>query len=267
MTLPPASATTTAVVTGSSSGIGTDLARVLAGRGYGVTLVARRVDRLEALAEELRRSHGVRVEVVAGDLADPSARAALVEAVAARGLTVDILCNNAGLGVGGDVADSSSDRLVGMVRTNVEAVVDLTARWLPGMVERRRGAILNVASTAAFQPLPGTTTYAATKAFVLSFSEGLAAEVKASGVTVTALCPGPVKTEFGEAAGHGDLSDKVPARLWTTSEQVAKAAIDGMAKGKRVVIPGGFNAVGAGLAKIAPHAVLLPLVRRANPLS
>lgn len=151
------------MVTGASSGIGTDMARQLSSRGYGTTLVARRADRLEALAAELRAAHGTRVEVVAVDLGDAEARATLLPAVAERGLTVEVLVNNAGFSTAGRVADIATDRELALVRTNVEAVVDLCSRVVPEMVERGRGAILNVASTVAYQPFPGQATYGASR--------------------------------------------------------------------------------------------------------
>ncbi|HEX8803779.1 MAG TPA: SDR family oxidoreductase, partial [Acidimicrobiales bacterium] len=208
MALPSPAADRTCLVTGASAGIGVEIARLLAQRGLGVTLVARRQERLRALADELTGAHGVRAEVVAADLADPGSRAAIAPTVAERGLTVDVLVNNAGVGTMGPVHRSSAPREVAAVRLDVEAVVDLCTTLVPGMVERRRGAVLNVASTAAFQPLPGQATYAAAKAFVLSFSEALATELAGTGVTVTALCPGPVDTDFAESAGLSDEQAK-----------------------------------------------------------
>src|SRR6476620_3965341 len=193
MPLPTPSPTATAVVTGASSGIGADIARELASRGHGVTLVARREDKLRELAAELP---GVRVEVIACDVADADARAGLLAEVERRGLTVDILVNNAGIGTMGPVAEASVADEIAQVRVNVEAVIDLTTRAVQQMVPRGRGAILNVGSTAGYHPFPGQIGYAATKAFVKSYTEGLRAELVGTGVSVALLVPGPVRTEF-----------------------------------------------------------------------
>jgi short-subunit dehydrogenase len=192
------------------------LARELARRGHGVTLVARREDRLRALASELADAHHIRAEVVGADLTDPDARGRLPDEVAGRGLTVDVLVNNAGFSTTGPAYRADRARETAMVRTDVEAVVDLCTLFLPGMVQRGRGAVLNVASTAAFQPIPGQAAYAASKAFVLSYSHAVRAELAGTGVTVTALCPGPVATEFVEAAGFadGEAEQAAPRFMW-----------------------------------------------------
>jgi short-subunit dehydrogenase len=264
MPLPTPSEHSVALVTGASSGIGVEIARQLAARGHGLALVARREGRLQELAGELSRSYPEsRFEVFAADIGDAVARGQLVDAVAARGLQVSILVNNAGVGGHSEFADAAeSGRDVQMVRLNVEAVTDLMARYVPGMVERGSGAVINVASTAAFQPMPGTATYAATKAFVLSQSEAVAQELKGTGVTVTAVCPGPVKTEFADVAGVGEIADNAPEFVWTTAEQVARAAVEGADSGKRTVVPGAFNQAGTVLGRIAPRALSLPLIDR-----
>ena len=204
MALPTPKDNTTALVTGSSSGIGAEIARELARRGHGLTLVARREDKLKALADEITDAHGVRTEVIAADLADAASRAELPGVLEQRGLTPDILVNNAGFTTMGPVARAEHSAEVAMVRTNVEAVVDLCTLFVAGMVTRHRGAVLNTASTAAFQPLPGQACYGASKAFVLSYGRALGAELRGKGVTVTTLCPGPVETGFAEAAGMTD---------------------------------------------------------------
>ena len=255
MALPPPSPRSTALITGASSGIGEEFARQLAAKGHCVFLVARREERLRALAEEIGRDHGVRVEVAACDLADEAARGGLPGLVSAAGLDVEILVNNAGFTTVGDV-HANPDRQLGMVRVNVEALVDLTTRWLPGMVERGRGAVINVASVAGFQPIPVQAVYAATKAFVLSFSEATSAELKGTGVTMTALCPGPVATEFTEAGGFSNESPG-PSFIWSSAHDVAKAAIEGAEKDKRVVIPGIGNWVTANLGRHGPRSIVL----------
>lgn len=266
MALPSPAPDRTCIVTGASSGIGERIARQLAGRGLGVTLVARREDRLRALADELGGT-GVRAEVVAADLADDASRRRLADTVTERGLTVDVLVNNAGFSTTGPVHRSDPDREVTMLRTDVEAVAHLCSLFLPGMVERRRGAVLNVASTAAFQPLPGQAGYAAAKAFVLAYSQAVRGELTGTGVTMTVLCPGPVETEFAEAAGFSgdDAESSLPRFMWVPADDVAKQAVDGMAAGKWVVIPGAANRVGATAAHLVPRRLLVPLLAKQHP--
>jgi short-subunit dehydrogenase len=260
--LPAPSPNSTALITGASSGIGAEIARELAARGHGVTLVARREERLSELASELSSKHGVRAEKLASDLTDPQARDALATRIHELGLEVGVVVNNAGFGGGGRLARADRQYLVQMVRLNCEALVDLQSRHLPEMIERGAGAVLNIASTAAFQPMPGTAVYGATKAFVLSLSEAAHAELKGTGVSVTAVCPGPVKTEFIEAAGLDDAAESLPGVFWTPVDTVAREAVEGAAKGKRVVVPGVLNRAGAITGQHAPRALALPLVKR-----
>jgi short-subunit dehydrogenase len=187
--------------------------------------------------------------------------------VAERGLVVDILVNNAGMSTMGAVHRSDPRREVGMLRIDVEAVAHLCSTFVPGMVERGRGAVLNVASTAAFQPLPGQAGYAASKVFVLAYTQALGQELKGKGVTATTLCPGPVKTGFGAAAGIPDdeAEASLPKFMWVSAEDVAKAAVDGMAKGRSVVIPGASNRFLAKLSRHAPRGLLLPMLARQHP--
>src|SRR3954467_5951709 len=220
MALPPPSPDSTALVTGASSGIGAEIARALARRGHGTVLVARRTERLEELAEELRGQHRVRAETLACDLSDPAARDRLAGQVEELGLTVEVLVNNAGFGSGGLFQRLDQERELEMVRLNVDAVVDLWGRFVPEMVSAARGAVLNVASTASFQPLPRQATYAATKAFVSAFTDGLYADLRGTGVTATCLCPGPVETEFPDSAGIQDAAEGLPSIFWTQSDQV-----------------------------------------------
>jgi hypothetical protein len=268
MALPTPKENTAALVTGSSSGIGANIARELAARGHGLILVARREDRLRDLADTLAQTHNVRVEFIATDLADADARGALPAEIERRGLTVDILVNNAGFTTMGAVHKANRDAEVRMVRLNVEAVVDLCTVFVAGMVTRHRGAILNTASTAAYQPLPGQAVYAASKSFVLSYGQALGAELKGTGVTVTTLCPGPVETGFAETAGLTDeeAAASLPRFMWIPAEQVAKAGVDGLAAGRPVVIPGAPNKVGAVFAHLAPRSLLLPLLARQHPV-
>lgn len=262
MALPPPSDSATALITGASAGIGEAIARELAGRGHGVTLVARREERLRTLADELAGRHGVRAETVGADLGDAAARDGLAAKLDELGLEVEILVNNAGFGGGGQLASMDRERLVAMVEVNCVTVLDLQARYLPGMVGRGRGAVINVASTAAFQPIPGTAVYAATKAFVLSLSEAVHEELKGTGVTVTAVCPGPVRTEFIQAAGLEQAERRTPGFVWTSAESIAEAAIEGAEKGKRAIVPGLLNRAGALTGQHTPRMLALPIVKR-----
>ena len=267
MSLPLPSPTGTAIVTGASSGIGAEIARLLASRGRGVTLVARREDRLRALADELTAARGIRAEVITADLTDESSRTAIGEQITERGLAVDILVNNAGLSTVGPVATGDVAKELAMVRTDVEAVVHLTTMFLPGLVARGAGGILNVASTAAFQPIPGQAGYGASKAFVLSYSQAVRTELIGTGVSVTALCPGPVRTEFAEAAGFdADAAESaLPSFMWVTATDVAKAAVDGLETERAVVIPGTANRFSARAAYLTPRSLLLPFMAKQHP--
>jgi short-subunit dehydrogenase len=264
--LPAPSATSTAIVTGASSGIGAEIARLLAEQGHGLTLVARREDRLRELADELESKRHVRVHVIGCDLSDAAARKRLLEQVTERGGEVEILVNNAGFGSAGEFQRLDLDGELRMVRTNVEAVVHLCGEYVPGMVARGRGAILNVASTAAFQPLPRQSTYSASKAFVLSFTEALSSDLKGTGVTATALCPGPVKTEFTDQHEGFDAAASTPDFVWMSAEDCARAAVAGLDRGKRVVVPGLGNRMGTLAGQHAPRSVLLAAARRFYPL-
>ena len=262
MSLPEPGPDRAAVVTGASSGIGECIARELSRRGHQLVLVARSGDKLEALAAELGNAH-----VIAADLTDRGARAALPGQVEALGLTTDVLINNAGYSTMGPVHRADADDEMRMIELDVVAVADLCTRFLPGMVGRGRGAVLNVASTAAFQPLPGQASYAASKSFVLSYTQSVSAELKGTGVSVTALCPGPVHTGFGERAGisDDDAEDALPAFMWVEADEVARQAVAGLDRGRLVVIPGAANRVASVFAQLTPRSVLLPLLARNHP--
>ncbi|HKH42978.1 MAG TPA: SDR family oxidoreductase [Solirubrobacterales bacterium] len=262
MGLPEPSVSNTALVTGASSGIGASIAAEFASRGYSLVLVARREERLRSLATELSSDHSVDAEIITADLGDEGDRDRLQEELRSRGRAVEVLVNNAGFGHQADFAPSPRDRMVEMVRVNVEAVVDLTSRFIGPMVERGRGSVINIASTAAFQPLPGSAVYAASKSFVLSFSEALRTELRGSGVTVTAVCPGPVRTEFTEVAGVGGVEERTPGAVWMSAEEIARHAVDGAKHDKRVVVPGTLNRVTALAGQHSPRAVALPLISR-----
>jgi short-subunit dehydrogenase len=261
MSLPQAGNGAVALVTGASSGIGEALARKLAERGYRVALVARSVDKLKQVAAEI----GDGTEVLPCDLTDAEARGRLAEEVERRGLNVEVLVNNAGFGVYDDFVDSDREREIAQARLNVEAVVDLTKRFLPAMVERGRGTVINTASTAAFQPLPGNAGYAAAKAYVLALSEALHEETRKTGVTVTALCPGPVHSGFQDASDAHEFAATLPKPMWRTPDAVADAALKGAARGKRLVVPGAPNRISGALARFSPRPVLLRLLRATSP--
>jgi short-subunit dehydrogenase len=262
MALPPPDPGSTALVTGASAGIGADLARGLAQRGHGVTLVARRDDRLRRLADDLHERHGVRAEVVAVDLVSERERDRLAEAVEALGLKVEILVNNAGFGIYEPLARSDRQRELQQVRLLVEAVVDLDARYVPAMVERGRGAVINLSSTAGFQPLPGNGTYSAAKSFVLVHTEALHEELRDTGVTATAVAPGPVRSEFQETSAPL-FAARLPKMVWCDPARVAADALRAVERGKRSVVPGGV-VVKASFAptRLMPTNVTAMVTRR-----
>lgn len=266
MSLPAPKTDRTVVVTGASSGIGSALAREFAARGHHVTLVARRADKLEALAAEIAGSGG-QTTVVPADLSDRVARASLAERVAALGLKVDILVNNAGLATLGPVAAAVRGDEMHMIEVDVMAVVDLCVQFLPGMIDRGRGAVLNVASAGAFQPLPGQAGYGACKAFVLSYTQSLHGELAGTGVTATLLCPGPVDTGFGQAAGISkqDAEAELPAIMWVSPEKVARTGVDALADGNMVTVPGLANKVATVLGSLVPNRLLVPMLAKRHP--
>lgn len=252
----------TALVTGASSGIGEAFARALAAGGLDLVLVARSGDRLRALARELAGLHEQRVEVVTADLsADGSARE-VHAATRALGMHVDLLVNNAGFGTVGTFAKQDAGRERQEILLNAAAVVDLCHAFLPAMLERKRGGIVNVASMAAFQPLPYMSVYAATKAFVLSFSQSLRGEVRSKGVQVLAVCPGPVDTPFFEATGSPGLRKTVPRLSMVTTDDVVRESLRALKAGRSVVVPGlAFKLAAAG-GKFMPRDLLAAMTAR-----
>ena len=254
-----ARSTTTALVTGASSGIGVALAGELARRGHALILVARRADRLRDMAAEIGNEHGVRVEWISVDLTDAAERDRIPAEVASRGLVVDLLVNDAGMGTSGPFQELPIEREIQMVRLNVEALVAMCGAFLPGMVERGSGGILNVASVSGFMPVPQQATYSASKAFVLTFTEALTLDLHGTGVTATALCPGPVKTEFE------GIIEGLPSALFVDPADVARKAIDALEHGRRTVVPGAFNKFNAVSGRYTPRKVFLPLARRFWP--
>jgi uncharacterized protein len=261
MSLPAPAADSAVLVTGASSGIGAELARQLAALGHGLVIVARRRERLDELAAELRAAHGVRVDIHDADLADPASRAALVDAVRAAGINVAAVCNNAGYGSYGRFAELDFANEAREVQVNVNALHELTHAFLHPMLERHAGAILNVSSIAGFQPLPNMATYSATKAFVTTFSEALHTELRGTGVSCTVLCPGPVATEFGQVAGTAEMDAELPGVAYADVEDVAREAIRAMRRGKRTVVPGLAARLLATGGRFAPRTLLLPAAR------
>ncbi len=263
VSLPAPTPTTAALVTGASSGIGAAIARELAERGHGLVLVARRKDRLDALAEALAGEFGVRAEPVGCDLGKAASRQRLPARVASLDLEVSVLVNNAGFATNGPFHQADPARELEQVRVLVEAPVALTSAFLPGMVRRGEGAILNVASTAGMQPLPYSAGYSAAKAYVLTFSEALHQELHGSGVIVTALAPGPVSTDFWEISGwevgSGQSFERaVPRPAWVSAEDAASAGVKGLEAGRRVVVPGLPIRAAMLASQYLPHALKLP---------
>ncbi|MFE6922172.1 SDR family NAD(P)-dependent oxidoreductase [Nocardia sp. NPDC057663] len=259
MSLPTPTPSTRAVITGASSGIGAALAEGLAQRGYSLILVARREDRLHELAGRLAARYGIESEVRAVDLADRGGRGALCDELAGRDIAV--LCNNAGFATYGELATADPVRERRQVEVNTVAVHDLTLAVLPGMVERGAGAILITGSTAGNQPGPNNATYAASKAFANTLAESLHGELAGTGVQCTLLAPGPVRTEYAEAAEIPDLDRIVPGPLWVSAEQAAAQAIAGMDAGRRRVVPGLFAKVQTVGGQYTPRALVGPVLR------
>ncbi|GAA4474062.1 mycolate reductase [Rhodococcus olei] len=258
VSLPTPTPDARAVVTGASSGIGEALATELAARGHSLILVARREDLLDALAAKLSAAHGVTVEVRAVDLSDRDRRAPLVEELSGR--EISILCNNAGIATFGPVAELDPAYERAQVELNAIAVHDLTLAVLPGMLARRSGGILMVGSVAGNMPIPNNATYAATKAFVNTFSESLRGEVKDAGVHVTLLAPGPVRTDTPAAEDASIVDRLVPDFLWTSSEYTAKLSLDALAKNKMRVVPGVLSKGMSVAGQYSPRAVVAPIV-------
>ncbi len=253
----------TALVTGASAGIGAAFAHVFAAEGFDLVLTARRRDRLEVLAAELAGRHGIKVQVIPADLADPTTPRRLETEVAAAAVAVDALVNNAGYAMAGKYLDWDWARHADFLQVMVVAVAELTHRFLGGMIERGYGRIINVASLAGLVPAPaGHTLYAAAKAFLIKFSESLALEVAPQGVHVTALCPGFTYSEFHDVSGMRGSVSQLPRWLWQDAETVARFGYQAVMAGRVICVPGRVNRLIAGLARVLPSPVLLSLVRR-----
>lgn len=252
----PSDAIRTALITGASSGIGRELARELAASGYDLVLVARRVERLEALARELESEHpSISVHVIGSDLSAPGAAAAIHKELEVRGISVECLVNNAGFSTNGRFCELDLAREVEMLQVNIVALVELTGLLAPAMVRRGRGRVLNISSTGAFQPAPNCTGYAASKAFVQSFSEGLAYELRNTGVTATAFCPNATNTEYAEVAGMKGAA--IFKSGVAEPDYVAREARKAMERGKRVAIPGWMNRAQVRVTRFLPRTMVM----------
>ncbi|GGR34722.1 SDR family NAD(P)-dependent oxidoreductase [Deinococcus ruber] len=256
----------TALITGASSGIGEHFARQLAARKIDVILVARTASKLEALAAALHAQHGIRATVIAQDLTQPAAAQRIETEVNRLGLTVDFLINNAGFASYGEFHTLPLAHELEMIQVNIAALTDLTHRFLPGMVERRRGRVLNVASTAAFMPGPLMAVYYASKAYVLSFSEALNEEVRSSGVYVTALCPGPVETGFQDRAQMGEsklIAGNNPLLSpMMSADEVARQGLEAMVAGQTVKVVGRVNKLQTLTPRFLPRSLVPRMVKQ-----
>ena len=252
----------TVLVTGASSGIGLELAKCFAAEGCRLVLVARSRQTLQSFADELRRNYRIEARVLTADLAQPVTPGRLFAELKSAGVTVDVLVNNAGFGACGRFASLPLDRQLEMIQVNVTALTQLTGLFLPGMIKRGRGGVLNVASTAAFQPGPGMAIYYATKAFVLSFSEAIAEELRGTGVTVTASCPGPTSTNFGAVANF--QGTRAVQRVAMSAEAVARHAHRAFRRGRTVAIPGSTNQLLAFSVRFSPRLAVRKAVKLMN---
>ncbi|HXX21218.1 MAG TPA: SDR family oxidoreductase [Candidatus Acidoferrum sp.] len=248
-----------ALVTGASAGIGKAIAEQLAEAGAHLVVTARRTERLTELASALASKHGAKVEVFRADLAHPGAAREIYAFTTGKGIQIDLLINNAGFGVFGYIQDMPEDRLLEMIQVNCSAVVELTRLYILGMIERRCGDVMIVSSTAAFQPVPFISAYAATKAFDLIFAEGIAEEVRRFGVRVCALCPGSTDTEFQQVAQQPDRA----FRFAESAEKVARVGLEGLARGETCVISGARNRWMVRAERLAPRSFVAKMAAKA----
>jgi uncharacterized protein len=252
----------TALITGASAGLGLEYARLFAADKHDLVLVARRKDRLDLLAAELATAHGIKVHVVAADLMDAKAPEQIIADVKGKGLQIDFLVNNAGFGSNGAFAELEPAKEIGQVQVNIGALVELTRAFVPGMIARKSGRVLNIGSTAGFQPGPFMAVYYASKAFVNSFTEALWYELRGTGVTATLSCPGPTATEFLVVAGNDKT--KLARMGMMTAAEVARGGYKAMFAGKRRVIHGLSNRLAILTVPIAPRTMLLGVVAGLN---
>lgn len=253
----------TALITGASGGIGEELAQVFARHQYNLVVLARTAAKLDEVGQRLATQYGCQIHTMVADLADPATPQRIATELAERGQTVDVLVNNAGFGTYGPLVDSDLTATLQMLQVNVVALTELTHRLVPAMLTNRRGRILNVASTAAFMPGPLMSVYYASKAYVLSFSEALHEELRGTGVTVTALCPGPTRSGF-QARAAMETSRLVRGPLMMTSQAVAEAGFAALMRGDPLVIPGWMNRIQALGPRLLPRRIVPGIVRRAQ---
>ena len=257
----------TALITGASSGIGEAFAEAYAKQGVDLVLVARSKDKLDAIAARLAQKYsGRRIEVITADLSEARPGAALLKKTQALGLEIDVLVNNAGFGLAANFHEDDPARQREMIALNVNAVVDLAQAFLPPMLERGKGAIINIASLAGFQPTPHMTLYGATKAFVLSFSEGLWAEYRNKGIAVLAVCPGPVDTAFFEATGNASLRKTIPSSSMLSADAVVATSLKALQQGKSFVVPGAAPKLASLLPRLMPRGLVALAVAKAMKL-
>jgi len=255
----------TALITGASFGIGYELAKIFANEKYDLVLVARNRERLNEIESELKRHNNIRIKTMVKDLANSSSPQEIFDELKYDKIEVDVLINNAGFGLLGSFTELSLKEQLDMIQVNITSLVHLTGLILPTMINRGNGKIMNVASTAAFQPGPNMAVYYATKSFVLSFSKALYRELKDKNITVTALCPGPTKTEFQKRARMENINlERSKLMPYMSAEKVAIAGYKGLMKGKKVVIPGLLNKIGTKLVKIFPESLVLDLIYKFN---
>jgi hypothetical protein len=259
-TATPFYAPKTALITGASSGIGLELAHLFARDGYRLVLLARNRNTLRQIGDDLQARYSVTVRIAPKDLAHPATPAELYQELQEAGIVLDVLVNNAGFGLAGAFQSTDWNQEAEMIQVNIMAATHLTKLFLP-QIRAREGKVLNVASTAAFQPGPFMSVYYASKAYLLSFSEALAEELSGTGVTVTCLCPGPVKTNFQRRA-YLEGTAMINSPLMVDVREVARIGYEGMKRGKRVVIPGWKNAFAVGMLRVSPRAAVTKVVRR-----
>ncbi len=254
----------TALITGATFGIGYELAKIFARDNFNLILVARNLEKLNQIKSELSK-HEILIHTIQKDLTSPNSPVELYNEVKQNNFQVDILINNAGFGLLGPFVELDLKSQLDMIQLNITSLVHLTHLFLPEMIHRKNGKIMNVASTAAFQPGPNMAIYYATKAFVLSFSEALNAELKGTGVSVSALCPGPTKTEFQKRARMENINlERTKLIPYMSAEKVARIGYTGLMKGNRVIIPGLMNKTGVILVKFFPKSIILAVLKKFN---
>ncbi len=252
----------TVLITGATSGIGFELAKIFAADSYNLVLIARRADRLEKIKTEFEKNFGITVTNIVKNLSEQTAAQEIAEEIKKQEISIDILINNAGIGVYGNFSNTEREKELNMIKLNITALTDLTKLLLGSMIQRRKGKILNVASTAAFQPGPKMAVYFASKAYVLSFSEALREEVKQHGITVCCLCPGTTRTEFQQIAATEGILGTLREDVMMDAKTVAQIAYKGLNKGKAIIIPGYKNKLLVVIERFVPRAIVRRIVAK-----